>query len=76
MRSSSVSTTSCSSKGYDLIRLVNSLRRDEGLELTDRIVLTLPQTESELVERHGDWIKDEVLAVEIRLDGALRIDKA
>jgi isoleucyl-tRNA synthetase len=63
-------------RGYDLIRLVNSLRRDEGLELTDRIVLTLPQTESELVERHGDWIKDEVLAVEIRLDGSLRIDKA
>jgi hypothetical protein len=21
------------------------------------------------VERHGDWIKDEVLAVEIRVDG-------
>jgi isoleucyl-tRNA synthetase len=63
-------------RGYDLIRLVNSLRRDEGLELTDRIVLTLPQTESELVEQHGDWIKDEVLAIEIRVDGALRIDKA
>ena len=63
-------------RGYDLIRHVNSLRRDEGLELTDRIVLTLPSTESELVERHGDWIKDEVLAVEIRLDGSLRIDKA
>jgi isoleucyl-tRNA synthetase len=63
-------------RGYDLIRQVNSLRRDEGLELTDRIVLTLPESESELVERHGDWIKDEVLAVEIRLDGALRIDKA
>ena len=63
-------------RGYDLIRAVNSLRRDEGLELTDRIVLTLPQSESELVERHGDWIKDEVLAVEIRLNGSLRIDKA
>jgi isoleucyl-tRNA synthetase len=63
-------------RGYDLIRQVNSLRRDEGLELTDRIVLTLPQSESELVDRHGDWIKDEVLAVEIRLDGNLRIDKA
>ena len=63
-------------RGYDLIRQVNSLRRDEGLDLTDRIVLTLPKTESELVERHGDWIKDEVLAVEIRLDGSLRIDKA
>jgi isoleucyl-tRNA synthetase len=56
-------------RGYDLIRLVNTMRRDEGLELTDRIVLTVPRAESELVERHGDWIKDEVLAVEIRVDG-------
>jgi isoleucyl-tRNA synthetase len=63
-------------RGYDLIRQVNALRREEGFDLTDRILLTLPKTEHELVERHGDWIKDEVLAVEIRLDGALRIDKA
>jgi isoleucyl-tRNA synthetase len=62
-------------RGYDVIRQVNSLRREEGFDLTDRIVLTLPNTESELVERHGDWIKDEVLAVEIRLDGGLRIEK-
>jgi isoleucyl-tRNA synthetase len=62
-------------RGYDLIRQVNSLRREEGYDLTDRILLTLPKTESELVERHGDWIKDEVLAVEIRLDGGLRIEK-
>ncbi len=55
---------------YDLIRRVNTMRKDEGLELTDRIVLTVPASESELVERHGDWIKDEVLAVEIRVDGA------
>jgi isoleucyl-tRNA synthetase len=63
-------------RGYDLIRQVNALRREEGFDLTDRIVLTLPKTESDLVERHGDWIKDEVLAVEIRLDGGLRIEKA
>ena len=63
-------------RGYDLIRQVNALRREEGYELTDRILLTLPKAESELVARHGDWIKDEVLAVEIRLDGGLRIEKA
>ena len=28
-------------RGYDLIHQVNTLRRDEGLEITDRIVLTL-----------------------------------
>jgi isoleucyl-tRNA synthetase len=63
-------------RGYDLIRLVNSMRRDEGYELTDRIVLTVPEAESELIERHGDWIKDEVLATEIRIDGDVSIAKA
>jgi isoleucyl-tRNA synthetase len=53
----------------DLIRLVNTMRKEQGLELTDRIVLTVPETESELVKQHGDWIKNEVLAVEIRVDG-------
>jgi len=65
-------------RGYDLIRKVNTMRKDEGLELTDRIVLTVPSSESELVQQHGDWIKDEVLAVEIRVDGTddLSIAKA
>jgi isoleucyl-tRNA synthetase len=57
-------------RGYDLIRLVNTMRKEQGLELTDRIVLTVPEADSALVDRHGDWIKDEVLAVEIRVDGA------
>jgi len=52
------------------------MRRDEGYELTDRIVLTVPEAESELIERHGDWIKDEVLATEIRIDGDVSIAKA
>jgi hypothetical protein len=46
------------------------MRKEQGFELTDRIVLTVPDAESELVARHGDWIKGEVLAVEIRVDGA------
>jgi isoleucyl-tRNA synthetase len=61
---------------YDLIRQVNTMRKEEGLELTDRIVLTLPADDSALVAQHGDWLKDEVLAVEIRLDGGVRIEKA
>jgi isoleucyl-tRNA synthetase len=61
---------------YDLIRAVNTMRKDEGLELTDRIVLTVPPDEAELVEQHGDWIKDETLATEIRVDGSLAIAKA
>jgi isoleucyl-tRNA synthetase len=61
---------------YDLIRGVQNLRKAEGLELTDRIVLTVPQSDADLVERHGDWIKDEVLALEIRTGGDLAVEKA
>ena len=52
----------------DLIHELNAMRKEAGLELTDRIVVTLPQDASDLLE-HADWIKDEVLAVEIRTDG-------
>jgi hypothetical protein len=46
------------------------MRKQAGLELTDRIVVRLPSELAELAERHGDWIKAEVLAVRIELDGA------
>ena len=52
----------------NLIRQVNSMRKEQGLELTDRIVLTVP-SELEPLLRWEDRIKTEVLAVEIRLDG-------
>ena len=53
----------------DLIHILNSMRKDAGLELTDRIEVTLPPSERELLERHGDWIKAEVLATAIRVHG-------
>jgi isoleucyl-tRNA synthetase len=53
----------------DLIHELNRMRKEQGLELTDRIVVTLPETEKELL-RHEDWIKEETLAVEIRTDGS------
>jgi isoleucyl-tRNA synthetase len=53
----------------DLIHRLNTMRKEAGLELTDRIVVTLPRTESDLVERHADWIKSEVFAVSIDADG-------
>ncbi len=61
----------------NLIRQVNSMRKEQGLELTDRIVLTLP-SELEPLLRWEDRIKTEVLAVEIRVDGdaAVTIAKA
>jgi len=48
----------------ELVHRVNSMRKDAGLELTDRIVLTLPAAEPDLL-RHEDWIKQETLAVRI-----------
>src|SRR5206468_2274629 len=53
----------------DLIHQINAMRREQGLELTDRIRITLPAAQSELL-RHEDWIKQETLAVEIEIDGA------
>jgi isoleucyl-tRNA synthetase len=52
----------------DLIHELNAKRREAGFALTDRIVVTLPASASDLLA-HEDWIKDEVLAVEIRTDG-------
>jgi isoleucyl-tRNA synthetase len=51
----------------DLIHLINTMRKDAGLELTDRIVVTLPEAQSELL-RHVDWIKEETLAVSVETD--------
>jgi isoleucyl-tRNA synthetase len=54
---------------YDLIHTLNSMRKEQGLELTDRIAVTLPQGDADLVERHAEWIKAEVLAVSLETDG-------
>ena len=52
----------------DLIHQINSLRKEQGFELTDRIRITLPEAQRELL-RHEDWIKEETLAVAIETDG-------
>jgi isoleucyl-tRNA synthetase len=54
---------------YDLIHTLNSMRKDQGLELTDRIAVTLPQADADLVAAHAEWIKAEVLAVSLETDG-------
>ena len=61
----------------DLIRLVNVMRKEQGFEITDRIVLTVP-SDAEPLLRWEERIKNEVLAVEIRIDGdaAVSIAKA
>jgi isoleucyl-tRNA synthetase len=52
----------------DLIHQLNTMRKDAGLALTDRIRVTLPERDSDLLQ-HEAWIKEEVLATEIRADG-------
>ena len=54
---------------YDLIHSLNSMRKEQGLELTDRIAVTLPAADADLVEQHSEWIKAEVLAVSLQADG-------
>jgi isoleucyl-tRNA synthetase len=53
---------------YDLIHTVNTMRKEAGLELTDRIRLTLPEADSDLLE-HEEWIAGETLAVSVVADG-------
>jgi isoleucyl-tRNA synthetase len=48
----------------ELVHRVNTMRKDARLALTDRIVLTLPGSASDLLA-HEDWIKHETLAVRI-----------
>ncbi len=52
----------------DLIHQLNTMRKEAGLALTDRIRVTLPESHADLL-RHESWIKEEVLATEIRTDG-------
>jgi len=61
---------------YDLIHRINTLRKEQGFEISDRIVLTVPEEMTPLVGAHGEWIKDDVLATEIRVDGELAVEKS
>ena len=52
----------------ELNHLVNTMRKEAGLELTDRIRLTIPARDADLLE-YADLIKAETLAVELSADG-------
>jgi isoleucyl-tRNA synthetase len=58
----------------DLVHTVNMLRKEQGLELTDRIVLTLPDGDD--LGAFLDWIKSETLAVQIEPGPELAVRKA
>ena len=65
-----------SGRVYDLIHSVNTLRKESGLEITDRIALSIPESDADLLE-HREWIARETLAVSIGASGAaLALEKA
>ena len=58
----------------DLIHRINTMRKEAGLEITDRIVLTLPE-DADLLE-HEDRIRSETLATRVERGADLSIAKA
>ena len=52
---------------YERIHQVNTMRKEAGLALTDRIRLTLPTEDADLLQ-YAEWIKEEVLATEVSTD--------
>jgi isoleucyl-tRNA synthetase len=58
---------------FDRIHEVNVLRKESGLEVTDRIRLWVP--DEELLSTYADRLAAETLAVAVE-PGALRIEKA
>jgi isoleucyl-tRNA synthetase len=54
---------------YELIHSVNTLRKESGLELTDRIQLTLAEADADLLD-HREWIARETLALTVEANGS------
>ena len=62
---------------YDTIHRVNGLRKQTGLDISDRITLSLPRADADLLS-HRDWIMAETLAVTLTVseDDELRLARA
>jgi hypothetical protein len=58
---------------YDLIRAVQVMRKESGLEIIDRIRLWIPDEE---LLRFSERIAEETLAVSIELGPEVRLEKA
>jgi isoleucyl-tRNA synthetase len=57
---------------YELIHHVNAKRKEAGLAITDRIVLTLPADQADLLA-HREWIAAETLAVDVSAGDELHL---
>jgi isoleucyl-tRNA synthetase len=53
---------------YELIHQVNTMRKEAGLALTDRIALQIPSRDADLLE-HAHWIEAETLATSLEAAG-------
>ncbi len=60
---------------FDLVHAVNVMRKERDLELTDRIVLTVPEADRDLLA-YEEHIKRETLATAVEVGGSLSIEKA
>ncbi|MFA5889614.1 MAG: isoleucine--tRNA ligase [Actinomycetota bacterium] len=63
-------------RARDLIRSIQDLRKETGLELTDRITVTVPASDADVLNAHGEWIRSETLAVSVSESDALTIERA
>jgi isoleucyl-tRNA synthetase len=61
---------------YDLAHTVNVMRKDRGLEVTDRIRLMVPGADADVVARYGDRLKEETLALELEVGEELDLVRA
>jgi len=59
-------------RAREAIHQVNTMRKEAGLEITDRIALTLPPE----LAAHEEWIARETLADRVEPGGQLRIEKS
>ncbi len=53
----------------DLVRNLNDLRKQAGMQLTDRITVTLPPNYQPIIDQHGEMVAAEVLATDLSVDG-------
>ncbi|MGH3115310.1 MAG: DUF5915 domain-containing protein, partial [Gaiellaceae bacterium] len=59
----------------DLIHAVQRMRKEAGLEITDRIALTLAESDADLLA-HEEWIAADTLAVGVELGPELALERA
>jgi len=55
----------------ELVRRIQQLRKDTGLEISDRITLYVSDSPlvTDLLARYGDYVREETLAVELVRNG-------